>query len=561
MNEKKEELTMTFDPHTIEHLGIKMYSVLPNAMAELIANAYDAEASNVYINLYDNDSGKKIVVSDDGVGMDFDEINDNFLKIGKKRRESDDGYSINHKRKVSGRKGLGKLAFFGIGDTIAIKTRKNGKEVSFIMSWNDILNCSDAEYKPKFRINDCDDKRTGTEIILSDLKRKSGFNKQALTDSLSKLFNFFDQTFNVFITLNDDEPIQIDNKLKYRDLIIQTEWEIPIINRDICPEYFVQKGIKGKILATEKPLKPGLRGITLYAHGRLANAPEFFGVGESSHGYSYLTGWLDVDFIDEFPEDLISTDRQSLSWDLPETQKLREKLNSLLKNIEQDWRKQRKKKREKEISNKTNVDVENWYARLPWALKPGVENIVNTIVENSELDNEQQQKVVSTLHDLLPEYTYYHYRHLHETIKLASLKDYQKGDFYRAFEEAMKRYITEVQRKSGVEKTDVNLMNDVFGVNKQEGKELSFKILTVSKKYKKKDGQNFNKNTIANIEEGQRNLSVGIMTGARNPIAHEEITDLQASGLFTEIDALDYLSLLSHLFRRLDDAEKNLKRK
>lgn len=551
MSEKKDELTMTFDPHTIEHLGIKMYSVLPNAMAELIANAYDAEADNVYIKLYDNDSGKKIVVSDDGVGMDFDEINDNFLRIGKKRREVDDGYSINHKRKVSGRKGLGKLAFFGIGDTIEIKTRKNGKEVSFIMCWKDILNCSDAEYKPKFRINDCDDKRTGTEIILSDLKRKSDFDKKALTESLSKLFNFFDQNFNVFITLNDDESLKIDGKLKYKDLAIQTEWAIPD-NAKVCSEYFSKMNIKGKILATEKPLKPGLRGITLYAHGRLANAPEFFGVGESSHGYSYLTGWLDVDFIDEFPEDLISTDRQSLSWDLPETQVLRENLKRLLQNIEQDWRKERKKKREKNISKKTNIDVGNWYSRLPGALKPGVENIVNTIVENSELDNEQQQKVVSTLHDLVPEYTYYHYRHLHEMIKSASSKDYQKGDFYRAFEEAMKRYITEVQIKSGLEKTDVTLMHDAFGMGKQEGK-----ILSVSKKYRKKDGQNFNKNTILSIEEGQRNLSAGIMTGARNPIAHEEIADLQESGLFTEMDALDYLSLLSHLFRRLDDAEKN----
>lgn len=551
MSEKKDELTMTFDPHTIEHLGIKMYSVLPNAMAELIANAYDAEASNVYINLYDNDSVKKIVVSDDGVGMDFDEINDNFLKIGKKRRESDDGYSINHKRKVSGRKGLGKLAFFGIGDTIEIKTRKNGKEVSFIMSWNDILNCSDAEYKPKFQINDCDDKRTGTEIILSDLKRKSDFDKKALTESLSKLFNFFDQNFNVFITLNDDESLKIDGKLKYKGLAVQTEWAIPD-NAKVCSEYFSKMNIKGKILATEKPLKPGLRGITLYAHGRLANAPEFFGVGESSHGYSYLTGWLDVDFIDEFPEDLISTDRQSLSWDLPETQVLRENLKRLLQSIEQDWRKERKKKREKYISQKTNIDVSNWYSRLPGDLKPGVENIVNTIVENSELDNEQQQKVVSTLHDLVPEYTYYHYRHLHEMIKSASSKDYQKGDFYRAFEEAMKRYITEVQIKSGLEKTDVTLMHDAFGMGKQEGK-----ILSVSKKYRKKDGQNFNKNTILSIEEGQRNLSAGIMTGARNPIAHEEIADLQESGLFTEMDALDYLSLLSHLFRRLDDAEKN----
>ena len=45
------------------------------------------------------------------------------------------------------------------------------------------------------------------------------------------------------------------------------------------------------------------------------------------------------------------------------------------------------------------------------------------------------------------------------------------------------------------------------------------------------------------------------MIGARNHIAHEEISELHDSGLFIEKDCLDILSLLSHLFRRLDDAE------
>ena len=39
---ERPELVMSFDPKTIEHLGVKMYSHLPNAIAELIANAYDA---------------------------------------------------------------------------------------------------------------------------------------------------------------------------------------------------------------------------------------------------------------------------------------------------------------------------------------------------------------------------------------------------------------------------------------------------------------------------------------------------------------------------------------
>src|SRR5690625_429490 len=121
-----KELLMSFDPHTIEHLGVKMYSNLPNALAELIANAYDADAESVFINLYDNGDEKRIQVIDDGAGMSFEDLNEKFLRIGRKRREEDDRYSPSGKRKVTGRKGLGKLAFFGLSETIDIETSAKG---------------------------------------------------------------------------------------------------------------------------------------------------------------------------------------------------------------------------------------------------------------------------------------------------------------------------------------------------------------------------------------------------------------------------------------------------
>lgn len=49
MYTNEEKLQLKFDPRTIEHLGIKMYSQLPYALAELVANAYDAGASNANI--------------------------------------------------------------------------------------------------------------------------------------------------------------------------------------------------------------------------------------------------------------------------------------------------------------------------------------------------------------------------------------------------------------------------------------------------------------------------------------------------------------------------------
>ncbi|MCM1041292.1 MAG: TIGR02391 family protein [Bacteroides sp.] len=539
-------LIMSFDPHTIEHLGIKMYSVLPNAIAELVANAYDAEAQNVHIKLYDKEGDKRILVTDDGVGMSFDEINTNFLRIGRKRRSDDKGMSPNRLRKVTGRKGLGKLAFFGIGDTIRIKTYKNGKCVDFTLSWKELMHTHKTEYEPKFEISDCDVSQHGTTIVLSDLKRKSGFDKEGLAVSLSKLFNLFDNTFKVDISYNDDKALSIDDKLKYNNLSAEITWDIPI--SDIPNEYLSNHNVIGKIIATEKPLKPGLRGITLFAHGRLVNAPEFFGVGESSHGYSYLTGWLDVDFVDELEDDVISTDRQSLSWDLPITSELQTHLRQLISSIERDWRNKRKTKRQERISNKTNIDIKDWYGKLPNNVKPNIESIVNTVVEHSELSNEKQNEVVSLLHTIVPEYANYHWRHIHKTVQEASYSGYTQADFYRAVEEAIKRYEKNVQTKSGKTLDGQSLMSNVFGREKEK--------LSVTLRYKRNNGDEFSDTTKANIEDGQRFLSMGIMAGVRNPLAHEEIVDLKESDLFTEKDCLDMLSLLSHLFRRLDDAEK-----
>lgn len=543
---ENEKLMMSFDPQTIEHLGVKMYSQLPNAIAELIANSYDAESSEVHIILTDNDKEKSISVVDNGVGMSFKEINDNFLRIGRKRRETDNGLSPNGLRKVTGRKGLGKLAFFGIGDTIQIITKKNGICVSFEMNWNDIINSKTPNYEPIFTQSPCNVQDQGTTIILTNLKRKTAFDVEGLANSLARLFDFFDDNFIADITLNDGKSISIDKSLRYNDIDAQFKWEIPVFIKDSV-HYMHQKHVSGELLATEKPLKPGLRGITLYARGRMVNAPEFFGVGESSHFYSYLTGWLDVDFVDEQKDDIISTDRQSLSWDLPMTSELRDNLKRLLTSIERDWREKRKTERERKITEKTKVNVGQWYPTLTPDIQKGVKKIVSSVVENSELEEEKQSEVIGALHTLIPEYAQYHWRRLHKTVQDASYDDYKKEDFYRAVEEAIKRFESVTKTKSGINRTGQDLMSQVYGKGK---------CLSVTSKYKKRDGSDFGPDTQENIEEGQKFISMGMMAGVRNPLAHEEKVELKESGLFSEDDCLDILSLLSHLFRRLDDAVK-----
>ena len=39
MNPEKKELKVSFDIHTIDNLGVKLYSTIPPMIAELVSNA------------------------------------------------------------------------------------------------------------------------------------------------------------------------------------------------------------------------------------------------------------------------------------------------------------------------------------------------------------------------------------------------------------------------------------------------------------------------------------------------------------------------------------------
>lgn len=543
---EEKELQMSFDPNTIEHLGVKMYSQIPTALAELVANSYDADAKAVTIYLFDDGESKRIVVEDNGAGMTFDEVNNEFLRIGRNRRDEGKRTSPSGLRKATGKKGLGKLALFGIGETIEVITTKNKQKVHFKMNWNAIKQTPVGEnYKPEVVSIEDVETGSGTTIILSELKRKSQFNIDDMAISLSKLFNLFDKNFVVEIKYGA-EAIEVTKELRYSSLSSQFEFDIKEVVKRLGEEYHHSKDLQGKVFTTEKPLKPGLRGITLFANGRLVQAPSFFDRPESSHFYSYATGWIEVDFIDDWKQDVISTNRQSLNWDIPETEALQENLQKIVFAIEREWKEKRTKKTTEDITEKTNINIEEWYSKLPDNLLPSVEKIVNNVVKK-ELTQEEQNVTVQELNKLVPAYTYYHYRSLHAIVQDASKDDYQRQDYYRAFLEAAKRYINSVRRRSGsVNGSEATMMMEVFGRNK---------ILTVTKKYFRPDGTLFNDIIMGDIEEGQAFFSRGVVTGGRNPLSHEEIDDLRDSDLFSEKDCLDLLSLISHLFKRLDDAE------
>ena len=542
-----EKLEMTFNPMTIGHLGANMYSSLPNALAELIANAYDAGASNVYINLRQDSARKSIEVIDDGVGMDFDEINQKFLCIGRNRREEKDTRPPSVNRKVTGKKGLGKLALFGLTKKINIETTREGidKKIIFEMDWNKIMNSKDATYKPKFWQESCDPLEKGTKITLFDLKKRSPFNKEELAASLSKLFVFFDEEFKCWLTLNDDKPMPVDEKLKYKNLNKQPSWKFPKFAMDMDGDFEHKGEIRGEIIPTVKPLKSHLRGITLYANGRLVNAPEFFGGSESSLAYSYLTGWLEVDYIDEFNEDVISTNRQSLIWENEEMDKLREFLSKIVRKVANEWRERREKEKEDDVEEYTGIDINEWTSKTPKDIGKEIKKVSRQLNKSEGVTKELAGSIMKSFHYIAPEYPELHWRHLHPEVQKISKPYYESEHYYTAFSEAAKHYVDTIQAHTQFNGDEDPIIANAFG-NPQPK-------LNVTTKYTQ-TGAAFTEKTLKNIRKGQLLLSQGIWAGARHPMSHHKHIVLEGTELFTKKDCLDALSILSHLFRRLDDA-------
>jgi HSP90 family molecular chaperone len=111
------------DVNVINHLGVGLYSSTPAALTELVANAWDADATEVSIDI--DPVAETITIQDDGHGMTPTEIQDRFLKVGYSRRgpKGSDCKSASGKRQVMGRKGIGKLSMFALADELVISSQ------------------------------------------------------------------------------------------------------------------------------------------------------------------------------------------------------------------------------------------------------------------------------------------------------------------------------------------------------------------------------------------------------------------------------------------------------
>ena len=96
------------------------------ALKELVDNTWDADARNVWISLSEPLSKNPLTIKDDGRGMTEEAVRAEYLNIASYKRKRTGELSPNFKRKIKGRKGIGKFAGLAVAQVMTIETTVNG---------------------------------------------------------------------------------------------------------------------------------------------------------------------------------------------------------------------------------------------------------------------------------------------------------------------------------------------------------------------------------------------------------------------------------------------------
>jgi len=124
----KSPLYFTVDARLIEQLGQQLVPSDTMALAELVKNAYDADASNVTIDYQEDAKGPCIIVEDDGNGMTLEELQNGWMRVGTSQKVTQP-LSPRFGRRRAGMKGIGRFAAQKLGQHLILSTTPRGQSV------------------------------------------------------------------------------------------------------------------------------------------------------------------------------------------------------------------------------------------------------------------------------------------------------------------------------------------------------------------------------------------------------------------------------------------------
>lgn len=399
MDENKYILDI--DVRILELLGPNLYTNIYYVLAELIANAYDADAHNVYIISDDN----KIIVEDDGKGMSYSKGEvAKYLKVAAISRNDENDSKTALDRLKMGRKGVGKLAALSVSEEVQVMTSSDGEKSGFVLSRHP--QSKNLRSIPDDQIRFEKIQGDGTAIIMLNPQYHLHKTPTAIKRNLLKIFPAINEDFMIHIFINGKEEImdsvdkEIGRELCSCIILGRKSLNIKKSFRNEYPDVELLKESEPKTFpltlknnnGEEKEYKLVIEGwigayqstrgrklessdfpdnfISLYAHDKMGEFNILPIVGANRLNESYVVGQLYIDLFElsELP-DMALSNRQGYKTDDPRYIKVIDYVkNELLPSIiakrvayakakkDQEEKEKIKKQEEEELTFKRKVD-------------------------------------------------------------------------------------------------------------------------------------------------------------------------------------------------------------
>ena len=361
--EKKYNLRV--DPRILKILSETLYTNVYYVLSELVANAYDADAKNVYITI----SEESLSIEDDGNGMNLEQV-ENYLNVGNESRKDEVGTFTKNGRRKMGRKGIGKLAALSLAESYILFTKQNGNKNGFIVqkeidSLGELTGLSDDFDGFKYNTSN-----NGTIVIVENMNLVLHKRISTIAKNILKIFPNVSNDFRIHIYYNgksqvlnnyDEEILSqlasiitigeeykklkeiFDLKNINSDLSISlhksscTSEKINILN-SLGELECVEVDIKGWI-GTYKSTKGNNRDISdfpdnhisIFANGKLGEFNILPSISKNRMPESYVVGHLHVDILEKSTlKDISLSNRQGYNTNDIRYQKAMELSKSLL---------------------------------------------------------------------------------------------------------------------------------------------------------------------------------------------------------------------------------------
>ena len=391
-----DKFTMHFKPMTIEHLGLKLYSKLPPVMCELVSNAWDADAKKVEITLPNGiiSETSEVVVRDyDSIGMDAHSLQNEYLPIGRNCREDLRSDKSKNGRPLMGRKGLGKLAAFGVASELEIFTVKRRKAICLKLDYNKMKSWpSDSPYEPEIINSRCGSTREpqGTELRIRKLYRRSQIDENVIRKGIARRFTVIRNDFEVLV---NGKPITHEDRRLKKDC--KKSWDAQDLPGKAIVDGTEGWVVTGWIGIVEKSSQVE-RGVDIFARGKAVELETMFGL-KTTHiqfARAYVVGEIHADFLDA-EYDNVSTGRNSVQWETVPGQKLEAWGQQALKHVFDEWLKLQRKEKEEKIVR--TADFDRWLLTRSDRERKVANKLISVIVEDPDIDPESAEQILDMI--------------------------------------------------------------------------------------------------------------------------------------------------------------------